>query len=222
MGWNINTIYNFLNYMVRKERGAFISPEEASTALDSAQMELFEGFFKIYGVNQEVHDSLSPFKVRLQFTSASNGIVTQPSDYQHLLGGVFTVSGSTICPLRFISEDELPDALTNQLRPVNTSSPIALDTPNGFQIYPQVTQTGFYTYMRRPAVPILGYTQTGRTLVYNPTQYNAITQPTGSQQIEFADAYINNIMARALKFFGINMDEQGIIAFAQSQTQQTV
>ena len=29
-------------------------------------------------------------------------------------------------------------------------------------------------------------------------------------------------MARALKFFGINMDEQGIIAFAQSQTQQTV
>jgi hypothetical protein len=33
--------------------------------------------------------------------------------------------------------------------------------------------------------------------------------------------YINNILARALKFWGINMAEQDIQQFAQLQTQET-
>ena len=57
----------------------------------------------------------------------------------------------------------------------------------------------------------MGYTQTGRTITYDPNT---------STQLEFTDVYINNIIARTLKFWGINMAEQDIQQFAQLQTQE--
>jgi hypothetical protein len=212
---NINDLYNLADYICRKERGVFINPQEFTDAMDWGQMELYQTCFAVYGVNQTIHDALSNFKVRQQFTSAADGTVTFNSDYLHLLGGVFTVTGSTINPVRFLSQDELPQALTAQLRAVSLSSPIAVDNAGGFYLYPQSQQTGFYTYMKRPAIPVLAFTLSGtdgRTVTYNPS---------GSTQLEFTDIYYNNILSRALKLIGINMDEQGIEAFAQSQSQQS-
>lgn len=181
--------------------------------MDWGGMELFEETFAIYGVNQTIHDALSNFKVRTQFTSASDGTVTFPSNYLHLLAGVFTVTGSTVNPVRFVSQDELPDALTAQLRKVTLSSPIAVDSSGGFYLYPQSTQTGFYTYLKRPATPVLAYTQVGRTLTYDPAN---------SVQLEFTDAYVNTILSKALKLVGVNMDENGIEAFAQQQSKEGI
>jgi hypothetical protein len=81
-------------------------------------------------------------------------------------------------------------------------------------LYPAATQAGFYNYLRRPATPVLGYTQASgsRTITYDPNT---------STQLEFTDVYINNIISRALKFWGINMAEQDIQQFAQIQTQET-
>lgn len=211
-GNNINNIYNTILFICRKERGAFISVSNCMNVLDMGQMELLAEAFSQYQINQTVSDALSPFKVRLQFATSSFGEVSVPSDYQHLLGGIFTVTGSTVNPVRFLTEDTLSDALTSQLRPVTTSNPRAMDSSLGFQLYPQIQQTGFYTYLRRPLIPVLSYTQVGRTLTYNPLT---------SIQIEFYDVYINNIIARALKYLGINMDEQQIEQFAQIQSQET-
>lgn len=212
MARNINDIYNLALYIVRKERGSYVSPQEICECLDFGQMELFEEYFKFFGINQTVHDALSNFKVRQQFTSASDGTVTFPPNYLHLLAGVFTVYGSTVNPVRFVSQDELPDALTAQLRAVSLNSPIAVDSAGGFYLYPQSTQTGFYTYLKRPATPVLGYTQVGRTLTYDPNT---------STQLEFSDAYINTILSKALKLVGVNMDENGIEAFAQLQSKES-
>jgi len=212
---NINDLYNLCDYIVRKERGSFVSVDEFTQCLNYGQLEAYQLYFSAYGVNQTIHDALLPFKVRTQFTSASDGTVTYNSNYLHLLGGVFTVTGSTVNKVRFISQDELPDALTAQLRAVSTSSPIAVDTANGFYLYPQVQQTGFYTYMRLPNAPVLAATyggSDGRTVTYDPTN---------SVQLEFSDIYCNNILSRALKLIGVNMDEEGIEQFAQSQSQQS-
>lgn len=212
MARNINDIYNLALYITRKERGAYISPDELCQCLDFGQMEFFEECFKIYGINQTIHDALSNFKIRQQFTSASDGTVTFNSNYLHLLAGVFTVYGSTVNPVRFVAEDELPDALTAQLRKVTLNSPIAVDSANGFSLYPQSAQTGFYTYLKRPATPVLGYTQVGRVLTYDPNT---------STQLEFTDAYINTILSKALKLVGVNMDENGIEQFAQLQSKES-
>lgn len=209
---NINDLWNLQLFIIRKERGGFISPQQGCTALDAAQMEKFNEDFKFYQINQQIVDALSPFKTRYQFTSASDGNVTNPSDYQHLLGSVFTVSGSTVNPVHFVNEDELPNALISQLRPVTLTKPIAIDSAEGFQLYPQSQQTGFFTYLRRPAIPVLGYTQVGRDITYDPNT---------STQLEYYDVYLDNIVARSMKYLGINLDEQAVQQFAQLQQQQT-
>lgn len=213
MAYNINDVYNFLNFIVRKERGVFITIPEAMQNLDSAQLEAVEDWFSGYGTTQTLHDAIRKLRSQVQFTSATyTGDVTFPSDYLHLIGNPYTVTGSTVNAVRFVNEDELPFALTSQLRPVSSTKPIAKDTATGFQLFPQNAQVGFYNYLRRPATPVLGYTQSGRTITYNPVT---------STQLEFTDVYINNIIARALKFYGINMAEQDIAQFAQIQTQET-
>jgi len=180
--------------------------------LDNAQLEAVEEWFSTYGTTQIIHDAIRKLRVQKSFTSDSTGLVTFDADYLHLIGGAYTVSGSSINNVRFLNEDELALALKSQLRAVSTSNPIAIDASVGFRLYPAATQSGFYNYLRRPATPVLGYTQTGRTITYNSGT---------STQLEFTDVYINNIISRALKFWGINMAEQDIQQFAQLQTQET-
>jgi hypothetical protein len=212
MAYNINDIYNQMLFIVRKERGVFVTVNEAMQTLDNAQLEATEEWFSTYGATQIIHDAIRKLRVQKSFTSDSTGLVTFDADYLHLIGGAYTVSGSTINNVRFLNEDELALALKSQLRAVSTSNPIAIDASVGFRLYPAATQSGFYNYLRRPATPVLGYTQSGRTITYDPNT---------STQLEFTDVYINNIISRALKFWGINMAEQDIQQFAQIQTQET-
>lgn len=212
MAYNLNEIYNFMVFIVRKERGVFVTIPEFESTLDNAQIEAVSDWFELYGTTQKIHDAIRKLRSQVQFTSTSDGQVDFASNYLHMIGGAYTVTGSTINSIRFVNEDEVALALKSQLRPVSTSLPIARDTSTGFQIYPQVAQTGFYNYLRRPLKPVYGYTTSGRTITYD----NAT-----STQLEFTDVYINNIISIALKFWGINMAEQDIQAFAQNQTQET-
>ena len=212
MAYNINDVYNQMIFIVRKERGVFVTIPEAMQTLDNAQLEAVEEFFSTYGTTQIIHDAIRKLRVQKSFTSDSTGLVTFDADYLHLIGGAYTVSGSTINNVRFLNEDELALALKSQLRLVSDSNPIAIDASVGFKLYPAAIQSGFYNYLRRPATPVLGFTQSGRNITYDPNT---------STQLEFTDVYINNIMSRALKFWGINMAEQDIQQFAQIQTQET-
>lgn len=201
-----------MQFLIRKELGSFVNISQALEVLTAAQLDRYEYDFGKYQIDQTVVDALSPFKVRTQFTSASDGQVTMPTDYQHLLGGVFTVFGSTVNTVHFVNDDELSDALTNQLRAVTTGRPIAVDSALGFQLYPQIQQTGFYTYLRLPVTPVYAYTQVGRVITYDPAN---------SVQLEYYDVYIDNIISRAMGYLGIYLDDQAVQQFAQLQEQQT-
>lgn len=209
---NISNLYDFYQYIVRKERGVFVTIQQFEQNLDAGQLDSFEEYFKAYGVDETIHDALRPFRVYYQFTSDAAGIVTFPSDYMHLVGTPFSVMGSTVNEITFINEDEFVNALNSQLRPVSLISPIALDTATGFRMWPSQLQIGFFTYLRRPAIPVFDYTQAGRVITYNAA---------GSTQLEWLEVYWNNIIAKALKYAGVNMDEQGVTEFADKYNQET-
>lgn len=212
MARNIQEINDLLRFIIRKQRNVFITISEGDNALDAGQLDTVTQYFKLYGINQQIHDALKPFKIYKPFTSDAGGAVSFESDYLHLLAGVFTVTGSTVNRVRFVETDEFPDAITGQLRPVALSSPIAIDTSNGFQLYPQSQQTGAYNYIRRPATPLYSYTQVGRTITYDSAT---------SVQLEWSDVYIDGIIAKALKYYGINMAENEIIQFAEILDKET-
>jgi hypothetical protein len=209
---NINQLYQFYRYIIRKQRGVFITIPQFNANMDAGQMDAVAEWFEPYGVTQKLHDALRQIRVYYQFTSDAAGMVTFPNDYIHILGSPFTVTGSSVNEVVFVQESELPFALKSQLRPVTNSYPIAVDTSTGFSIYPQQTQIGFFNYLKRPATPNLAYTQVGRDITYDAG---------ASTQLEFSDIYVNNILAKALVYAGVNMDEQGIVAFAQQYNQET-
>jgi hypothetical protein len=212
MARSINDLYNFYRYIVRKQRGAFVTPEEFSSNLDSGQMDAVAEWFEPYGATQKLHDGLRQIRVYYQFTSNFAGFVTYPSDYIHILGSPFTVTGSTVNEIAFVNESELVFSLKSQVRALSNEYPIAVDTSTGFSIYPQQTQIGFFNYLKRPDTPNLAYTQSGRTITYDAAN---------STQLEFSDIYVNNILAKALKYASVNMDEQGVYAFAEQYNQET-
>ena len=163
---NISQIYDLMDFIIRKERGAFVTIPQGVSALASAQLTVFERYFKLFAETQQIHDALRPFRVYYNFTSDGTGNVTFPADYTHMLASVFTVSGSTRYRVTFISEDEWVDAMNSQLRPATTSAPIAKNTATGFVLFPFQTQSGYFDYLRLPATPVYAYTQTGRTITY--------------------------------------------------------
>lgn len=209
---SINDLYNFYIYIVRKERGSFVTIPQFNANMEAGQMDAFFEYFKGYGSNQQIHDALRVFKVYQPFNTTSSGFITYPSDYFHLLGTPFTVYGSSVREITFVNEDELAYALTSQVRAVTLEYPIAVDTATGFSLYPQSTQLGAYFYLRRPASPVLAYTQAGRTITYNSA---------GSTQLEWEEIYWNNILAKALRYAGVNMNEQGISEFANQYNAET-
>lgn len=212
MARNINDLYNFFRYIVRKERGVFVTIPQFTTNLDAGQLDAFQEWFKPWADTQILHDSLKPFRVYYQFTSNAAGFVTMPDDYEHLLGAAFTVTGSTMNEITFVNDNEWVFAIKSQLRPISLSNPIALDTNVGFSLYPQSVQIGFFNYLRRPLAPVLSYTQVNRVVTYDPTT---------SVQLEWSESYINNILAKALKYAGVNMDEKGISDFANQYNAET-
>jgi len=208
---NIQQIVDFVRYIVRKERGVFITIPQATSNLDAAQLDVFQDYFKQYLETQTIHDALKPFKKYVQFTTDSAGFLTYESDVEHILGTVFTVSGSTMNEVRIVAEDKYVKAVNSVLRPVSITKPIGKYTATGISIVPQTTQTGFYNYLKRPATPVYAYTQVGRDITYDAAN---------STQLEWQDTYINSIIARALWYTGVNMDEKSISDFAQQYEQE--
>jgi len=212
MARTIFDLYNLYRYIVRKQRGIYITIPEFNANMDSGQMNAVAEWFEPYGTTQTLHDALRKIRVYYQFTSDAAGFVTFPSDYIHILGTPFTVTGSSVNEIAFVQESELPFALKSQQRPVSTSYPIAVDTATGFSLYPQTVQIGFFNYLKRPATITLAVTQVGRVVTYDAAN---------SIQPEFSDIYFNHILAKALKYAGVSMDEKGITEFADKYDQET-
>jgi hypothetical protein len=212
MAYSINYVYDFMRYIVKKQRGVMISIPEAMQALDTGQLDAVETWFSAYGETQQLHDAIRKLRVYQPFTSDNAGIVTFPDDYTHLIGTPFTIFGSSVTQVTFFEEDEFAFALTNQVRVVSNDYPIVVNVANGFSIYPQQLQIGAYWYLRRPATPILAVTTVGRTITYDPIN---------SVQLEFSDSYINNIIGRSLVYVGVNMNEQDVSTFAEMYNKET-
>lgn len=223
MARNIYNLYLFYQYIVRKQTGVYVSDTEFNENMNAAGLDCIQEWFKPYGVTNNLHDALLPLRKRYQFASDSGGIVIYPSDYIHLLGSPYTVTGSTVNQVHFVQDSEFVFALNSQQRPVSNTYPIAIDWANevggdptvvqkGFQIYPQQVQVGFLFYLKLPTPMQLVYTQVGRVIIYDSVN---------SVQPYFTDIYINHLLARALWYAGVNMNESEVTNFAQQYSEET-
>jgi hypothetical protein len=124
-------------------------------------------------------------------------------------------------PVAVLNEEELIYRLESQVIPVTTDDPICImNSGNLIQLFPESGQNGKLFYFRRPVVPKFGYTTSGRSIVYNSTEYNATTAPNGSRQLEWREADITNIIIKALSYYGLSISNNDVIQFAENKNQQ--
>jgi hypothetical protein len=199
---NIKEAVDYLNFWIRKERGAFYTIEESVNIIDIAQNAYFNDIMPKYATSQIVKDTLQPFKETFTFspTTTTNGRTTiNDINYYDLLDCTIQYiqdGRDTFYSIKMANEDELADKLNSQINPPIPTAPVAqmFTTRDAnqnvlyqIQFYPrQDIYDGFINYMRRPIKPIYGYTIVGgRNIVYNPTLYNPV--------ILFDDTLVNGL-----------------------------
>lgn len=217
---NIKECVDFINFWIRKERGAFYTIEESVEVIDRGQLSYYNDIMPKYATSQIIKDTLAPFRSRYTFTPGNTplGVITIPdSQYLDLLDVQieFTEDGRNVYyGVKMINEDERSDRLNSQIDPVEVTAPVGeVIGSKQIQLYPKVnTYTGSLTYMRRPVKPVYNYTVVGgRVIVYNPI---------GSVQLEWRDTDINAILLKALASIGINLSDQEVSQFAELKSQE--
>ena len=217
---NIKECVDFINFWIRKERGAFYTIEESVEVIDRGQLSYYNDIMPKYATSQIIKDTLAPFRERYAFVPGDtpSGLITIPdTEYLDLLDVQieFTEEGRDVYyGIKMINEDERSDRLNSQIDPVEVTAPVGeMVGSKQIQLYPKVnTYTGSLTYMRRPVKPVYNYTVVGgRVIVYNPI---------GSVQLEWRDTDINAILLKGLASIGINLSDQEVSQFAELKSQE--
>ncbi len=217
----IKECVDFINFWIRKDRGAFLSIEESIEAIDNGQLAYYSDIKPKYATSQLIKDTLAPFKKKYNFTPSNtvSGYIVIPSNVNYLdlldVEIQFQISNRTVyAPVKMINEDERSIRLNSQIDPPTVTSPVGeMDVPRYIKLYPTGSgYTGTVTYFKRPVKPVYAYTViSGRVI-----QYDA----ANSTQLEWRDTEHIPILLKALSSIGINLGDQEVGQFAQLKSQE--
>lgn len=235
---NVSDLYNFINFIADKNRRGYLSPEEISQALSTAQVDLWNYYWGLpqtaqalkggapnpdYGSNQLTIDALSPFRARTQVTPSSNGIIYmsdqgvsyQIPDFGHFIG-MFKINTSTneISGVDQYLNSEIVEVLKSTLYPVTQANQVFVFENDLIQLYPRTSMPNGYAaevhYIALPTDVVINYTVTGNTITIN----NSTSIPP-----RFDSTYWVELVARALPYVGVNLSAQEVQALANQQIQ---
>lgn len=204
-------VHDFIDLITAQERGGFNTYAEKDAALDRASLVLFEAYRKQYSTSIEAKEALAPFRERYDYTTNGTGEITLSSgqNFVHLLSMDVMVNDPDApsgfnadrrYPVSFPNEDELADRLNSQTKQPTRTAPVADIIGVGFyNLYPQVVHAGTIYFLKRPVAPVFSYTQVGRVITYDPNT---------SVQLEWTEPYLNNVIFLAIRFLGINLNNE--------------
>jgi hypothetical protein len=167
-----------------------------------------------YSQNENIRQRLSPLITSATLTINGSGEAAYPADYVQ----ADTIITTAFNRVRFAQQDTLYSYYNSQIDPIATN-PIYLLEPTGFQFYPITLGSAILTYVKDASEIIWGYNTVSGRPVYNPTTYNPSTQPTGSQQPVWDNVDLLEIIARALKLIGLNLQDGQVQQYANQVTQ---
>ena len=219
---DLKDFHDTVRFFVNKEQGGWLSPEEIDTITHRAQMAWFVSCISIYGKNQKSTDPLNPFSTQLNFTTASDGVITLPKveATDPYLESLLSVSVSyydgtrnRYKPVKMLSEDEITERLDSQILAPTSINPVGIESSASVQLYPEVSLTGYVYYLRRPVKPLFSYTQSGRSITYDKP---------GSIQLEWAESSINKILMKTINMFGVNLSDELVLQYSELKNSQDI
>ncbi len=234
MALTIDKVHDRLDFLIKKNKWGYISPQQKDLALDLAQMDLFTDYYGdpnqyqygrpippvAHGQNQKLHDSLSRFLKKISLAN-TNGFTEFPADYVHLDSAFLldvSTTPDTYLPLKLVSNDKVAFRSNSQIKPVGVtfdnafiSITVQLSTGDiGIQMHPQADCSpivALANYLSRPISPLYSYSQVGRVITY--TSESSVHLNWGDDDIT------SKIIPKAIEYIGIHLQDNTL--FQQGQ-----
>ena len=219
--------HNFIRYILQKERGGWVTPEEIDDVLYRGGWMFYNKEYSDYAKTQELKDSLSTFSTKFSFVTTDNGQIILPIDplsnpcYEHLLS-IFVQyydnknKSTRYKSIKLLSEDEIAERLDSQILQPTAFDPTGEQlSPGKFKLYPKAISAGNGYYLRQPARPKFVYTMgvDGRTITYNSV---------ASTQMEWNLSSMNKVLILAIGLAGVNIGDRDIVQYSEAKNQQNI
>lgn len=213
---NVNTVYELMLFVINKNQNGYFAPEDFDRTINQAQVDYITyllGVFQQYtpgrpiakvelGNNQTVRQRLTPVIYEYNLTVDGNGSSPYPGDYLQT-DAMWTMAGFN--RIRFVQQDSLFSYYNSTIDPIQTN-PIYLLQDAGLKFYPSDLGSAKLSYIRTPPAIHWGYTlDVNDRPVYDPT--------TSADPI-WNDTSIWEIVARALKMVGVDLQAADVSRYA--------
>jgi len=230
---NVNDMYRICQFAINKAQNGYLTPSEFNLIINQAQVSYQDyllGEFQQYqygraqarinySQNENIRQRLSPLITEATLTiNGTSGEARYPADYVQ----ADTIITTAFKRVRFVQQDSLYSYYNSEIDPVATN-PIYLIEPTGFQFYPKTLGTALLTYVKEVPTIVWAYTTVSGRPVYAPpgqVQPPVQTPVTGSVNPIWADVDLLEIIARALKLVGVNLQAGQVEQYANQVTQQ--
>lgn len=208
---NIGDVYNFLNFITDKVRDGYISPSEASSALDGGQQALFKHYKPLKELGDDEADTaLVPFKRAIPLTSTNSGVLSLPADYSNA-ESIYADKFNTKLTFTTVLHEELQPALEAMLYPIE-KFPRFIEESDGIHLYPVRKHDVDFHYLSKPDTPVIGGTVVGNSFVFDPLT---------SVELQFSNEYWFSIIQLSTPYIGINLSSPELTSLYSLFTGQT-
>ncbi len=216
---NVNEVYKLILFIINKNQSGYLSPDEFNLVINQAQvsyMDYLAGQFQQYqagrpiptvqwGNNETTRQRVTPFIYNELLTVDTYGFAAYP--YGYLITD--TMWTGIYGKIKFVQQDYLSNYLNSRITPVATN-PVYLIEREGFRFYPNDIAQARVSYIRQPNTIVFGYTLDGDGLpVYNPAT---------SVDPEWQELDLLEIISRALRMIGVNLQSGVISQYANEIT----
>jgi hypothetical protein len=217
---NVNDMYRICQFAVNKAQNGYLTPSEFNLTINQAQVSYQDyllGEFQQYqygrpqarinySQNENIRQRLSPLITSATLTINGSGESAYPADYVQ----ADTVITTAFNRVRFVQQDALYSYYNSQIDPIATN-PIYLLEPTGFQFYPVTLGSAILTYVKDAPEIVWAYTTVSGRPVYSS---GTSVQPV------WDNVDLLEIIARALKIIGVNLQDGQLQQYANQVTQQ--
>lgn len=220
---NINTVYKFIQFIAAKNQSGYISPDLFNSFFAKAEISHFNDLYgrfqelrsgsslpkSGYGQSQIIDESLAVFinpmiRVHIDSEGASSDF---PANIYHI-DSVFADFESSLVEVRRVKPDHLANELQSRIAPPTLKYPIYLEYDKFLAVYPPAIGSVILTYLRKPNSAVWAYTTTGAGNSQRP-----IYDPIRSQDSEFDDTQMGDVISKFLEYVGISMSSQELEQF---------
>lgn len=201
----IKTIFDRVNFGLKKGLSGYVSPDRIIDEVHAEQLNVWRKYIDEYSKTQKINMYLKPFEKRETVTDLLGTIEGSKAvlacNYYPL--AITTASGLQVQKLTIA---EYSKRITHPNLPPVADYPICKFEGNTIYVYPKTDV--IVNYIALPTKPVYATTLVGDDYVYDDDN---------SIDIEFPEPLHDDIMNRVLSNIGINMRDAQLMQFSDQQ-----